>query len=144
MVVGMYLAFKMNDEENNDPVWDLISQARKHRANPSFVRDVIREVQLQGSEKTHKSVFAFFGSRQFIAVAAAVAFLAFAGSSLLNNPEPVVQVLPATSSLPQFTPEAVYSEVIDDRLGELEYVGELLAVQDPVLLSDADIAMLLF
>ena len=134
----------MNDEENNDPVWDLISQARKHRANPSFVRDVVREVQAQESEKTHKNVFAFFGSRQFFAAAAAVALLAFAGYSLLNKADMVAQVSPVLSSVSESTPEAVYTEVIDDRLGELEYVDELLAVQDPVLLSDADIAMLLF
>lgn len=161
----------MNPEEKNDPVWNLLDQARTREASPAFVRNVVREVRVLGAG-ARESTGAFgllgflSGSRSRLGwSSAALATLvagAFAVHALVQvpppgNPSTVVQgVAPAETPvyanlaldlIPVSAPSSENApslEAFEAELSDLDYLGELLAVQDTVLLSDEEIARMLY
>lgn len=137
----------MKTENENDPVWELLKSARQTKAAPSFVQDVMRQVRELDVPRSGR-VISFFTSRQFLAVAAAVALMAVAGYLAMNGDSALGDggAKLANGAVENVETDALsaLNDEIGVKIGELEYVDDLLAVQDPVLLSDADIAMLLF
>jgi len=163
----------VNPEENNDPVWKLLEQSRKREASSAFVRNVVREIRhLDGRASARGSVgapgwwssFAGTPARLGWASAALAALVAgaFALHAVLRLPS---DGPPAEVTLPQeFPADNAYASLALDliptsatsdtsapsieafvaELNDLDYLGELLAVQDTLLLADEEIARMLY
>jgi len=147
----------MKPEEHNDPVWDLLKQARKDKAGPSFVKDLMLKIETEEQESSDsdstKVITGFFSFRALQAAAAIVAVAAVISLFVFSQSDPEkgssladlkVGSDEAASVVESGDVLTIIDGEIGHEMGELEYVDDLLAVQDPVLLSDADIAMLLF
>ena len=132
----------MENEEENDPVWKLLEHASEGKLNPFFHRNVVREVRLMedSSRGFGKSLLSFFSKRLLhtaIATAAVVAVIAFFPDGenevpRLNLAQETAAEFPATD----FDPAMEMSEV--------EYLGQLVVVNDPGQLTDQALADLLF
>lgn len=128
----------MDNQEQNDPVWELLKQAKSVEPSPFFARNVVREARLQESEKGSlvTSFRSLFQNRVAVGlVATAVVAVAFV---VLNRPfDGSVSGGPVASvETEEFDPASEYAEI--------EYLGELMAVADPATLSDDALADLLF
>ncbi len=133
------------EDEQNDPVWKLLGEARPQEPGPFFARNVVREVRkLQDDTRSVPGFWsALFAKPAWLGAAAAVA-IAIAMVFLINPKDnPVVDGSdPAAVDVPI---EAALSVAeLDEEIDSLDYLDELLAVQDTALLSDDDIAALLF
>lgn len=132
----------MENQEKKDPVWKLLEHASETKPTPFFHRNVVREVRLMedSSRGFGESLLSFFGKRLLhaaIATAAVVAVLAFfPGGETdvpgLNLAQDAATEFPATD----FDPAMEMSEV--------EYLGQLVVVNDPGQLTDQALADLLF
>lgn len=161
----------MNPEEHNDPVWKLLEQARKREASPAFVRNVVREVRSLGAE-TRPSVGApgfwsfLCGSRARLGWSSAALATLVAGAFALHAVwhDPAGGVSPGLAQHPESPDDDAYAalaldlipvaaspavvapsiEAFEAELNDLDYLGELLAVQDSLLLADEEIARMLY
>ncbi len=131
---------KRNDESNpetweKDPVWDLLRQAPRAEARPSFVDDVVRAARLQEADepwwKRLRMPLAF-GSLATAATAVLVAFVILNNPPQPSAPGPVVLEEPAglTEELAELD-EVVRSEAL------------LVAAEDPSAFSDAELVSLI-
>jgi hypothetical protein len=162
----------MNPEENNDPIWNLLEQAGQREASPAFVRNVVREVRKLDADAREAAGGAprflsfFFGSRARLGWSSTAFAALVAGAFALHsawqempgsNPPAMVEnreipTAPAYASLaldliPVSVNPSEHSpsiEAFEAELTDLDYLGELLAVQDTVLLSDEEIARMLY
>ena len=133
---------EMENEEKNDPVWKLLEHASGSKPNPFFYRNVVREVRLMedSSRGFGKSLLPFFSRRLLltaIATAAVVAVIAFfpggeTDAPSLNLAQEAVAEFPATDFDPAM------------EMGEVEYLGQLVVVNDPGQLTDQALADLFF
>ncbi|MGB0239931.1 MAG: hypothetical protein ACPGIH_03790 [Verrucomicrobiales bacterium] len=132
----------MENQEKNDPVWKLLGHASETKPPPFFHRNVVREVRLMkdSSRGFGKSLPSFFGKRLLhtaIATAAVVAVLAFFPGGETDVPGLNLAQDAATEFLAtDFDPAMEMSEV--------EYLGQLVVVNDPGQLTDQALADLLF
>lgn len=135
----------MNQEEQEDGVWDLLTHAKAVEPSPFFVRQVLREVrQLEtnpsGLRAWLSRIQSLFAQRSHLIGATACAALALILVPLLNRDTP----FDATG--PNFTLSEDSSSAFDPALemAAIEYLGQLMAVADPGQLDDASLAELFF
>ncbi len=144
------------EDEKDDPVWQLLDQARPVKPSPFFSRNVVREVRQLRDNGAAES----WWTRWLRPATANVAFATLAVAALAiflvsqshqnqagdssDGQGTVVQVpsvgdsaeLPAVPRATEFDPAA--------EIGNLEYLGQLMAVTDPSALDDNALADLLF
>ena len=141
------------EDEKNDPVWDLLNEARPAEPSAFFSRNVVREVrrlEAEGPVSKFGAIWAWF--RQPLALGGAAVALVAVGAvalTLLNAPD---QTSTAGGALVEVTP-APHSEAVENfdngfdpasEIGNLDYLGELMAVTDPSMLDDNALADLFF
>ncbi|MEQ1840562.1 MAG: hypothetical protein ABL994_09135, partial [Verrucomicrobiales bacterium] len=80
----------MEPQEQNDPVWKLLSHARKSDPTPFFARNVIREIRLLESSQNRfwNRLSQWLSSRVLIVGTAACAALAVTLIVLSESPNP--------------------------------------------------------
>ena len=136
----------MNHSEEQDPAWDLMKHARQTPVSPTFSQDVLREVRKLAAEPDRSEEGGWFSIR-WAGAAAAAAAIAIVGVILINRAEPeqpaaVVEPEPA-AEVASFDEEITIEEFADE-LEELAFLSELMEVSDTSLLTDEDLAALLF
>lgn len=137
-------------EEQKDPTWELLKKARRTEPSPFFSRNVVREIRRLEAERgllaTWLERFTFLRRPLVLASGlAAVALILSAVALLPRTPPPGAgPVAEADTPAPA---EVLASETDYDpasEVGNLEYLGQLMAVADPAALDDAALADLLF
>ena len=135
----------MNQEEQEDRVWDLLTHAKAVEPSPLFVRQVLREVrQLEESPSGLRGLLSqiqsLFVQRPLVMGATACAALALILVPLLNRD--VFFDAPS----PIFTLSEDSSNAFDPALemAAIEYLGQLMSVADPGQLDDDSLAELFF
>jgi len=132
----------MENQEKNDPIWELLEHASEAKPSPFFARNVVREVHLEESpsERLGESLLSFFTKRFLntaIAAAAMVTVIAFFPSGETDSPsQPLAQEVPTDIESTEFDPAM--------ELDEVEYLGQLVAINDPGQLTDEALADLFF
>ena len=137
--------------EDQDPVWTLLKQARPTQIPTRFAQDAVREVRLlEGGKDRAWSGLGFLRAGGALAAAAAVVI---GGFFLLKGADPqsgsaaeqtvqIVQIAGSDASSPD--QEEISIEEFEAELDELVYMSELMGVSDTSLLPDEDLAALLF
>ncbi|MEO0417173.1 MAG: hypothetical protein AAF226_19730 [Verrucomicrobiota bacterium] len=135
----------MNPEEQNDPVWNLLKEnENRPEASPFFSRNVVREVRLLEDQKS-KGLFSIFSGRIALAGAACAAIAVAAvwtitqnqsGSTSLASADPKLETSPAITEVVEETDVIETADVFADELETIDYIGQLMAVADPSMLSD--------
>ncbi len=141
------------EDEKNDPVWDLLNQARPSDPSPFFSRNVVREIRrLEAERPTSPLAACWAWIRQPLVAGPAMALLVIGAITLAvssfpddhDGGAPVAQVEPA-SPAPASGSDAVEGEFDPaSEITNLAYLGEVMAVTDPSMLDDAALADLLF
>jgi hypothetical protein len=151
--------FEMNPLEPQDPLWKLLGQGRKVDARPNFTQNVLREARNTPQQRGWWNALkvwwmdsaALLPAGRLIALSALVVA---AGLAWL----PRVQVTPAAGGEPmlvagQVEVLSVEPEVpvqaplvpeVETQLESLDYLDELLALEDTSGLTDREIAYLLY
>ncbi len=141
----------MNNQEKNDPAWDLLQNASKTEASPFFARNVVREIrQLKDNQGLFSAILSFFRKPTVALGVAAVALVLFAaflmadrpGTTGNNSGTTTAAVDPASSTNFDESSSSAF-----DPAGEfesIEYLGQLMVVADPGQLSDDALADLFF
>ncbi|MCP5541444.1 MAG: hypothetical protein H7A53_11845 [Akkermansiaceae bacterium] len=140
----------MDSFNPNDPVWKLLGKARRTEAGPFFSRNVLRELRkLQAEGRDRESVWTRVGAWLFrpapapalltVASAAAIAWMATVAFRDAGSPGATTVSAPDSPQTPIVTEFDPAREI-----GEVEYLGQLMAVADPSSLDDAAFADLLF
>ncbi len=160
------------EDENKDPVWEMLKESRPVEPSAFFSRNVVREVRRLEAESSASGFWArsvawlretlSASPSTVIASIAAVAVLAIAlnafgpsGSQLADNGAPVSADPVITPDAPAAAEEtATPAELAStgttsefdpaQEISNLDYLGELMAVTDPSLLDDNALADLLF
>jgi hypothetical protein len=132
----------MKNEEQNDPVWNLLENASEQKASPMFSRDVMRSIRLEAQETTPwweklLSPAPVFGT--LATAAACVAFIVFSENPETNTPIPVV----AEQSISTEQGVAILAETVssEDDFSDLLDPLSLMASNDVDLLSDFEMLM---
>ena len=152
----------MQNDEHNDPVWKLLDKAKPVEIDPFFAKKTVREARrLEENRGGLSKFFSGIGSwltlPRLATAAAAVAVVTFAVSQL-NDPARPAGATASVETAPEETVapnekhiEAlvnIYAEApveeLDDQFQSIDYLDNLVAVQDAALLTDEDIAALLF
>lgn len=136
-------------EEQNDPVWELLKQARQSDASPFFARNVAREIRKRESERGWLDAAAEWlaSMRRPLILGGLAAALAVALVVLSVDGEKTPgEVVAEAPTLAEPTGPALADVDFDptSEVGNLEYLGQLMAVSDPAALDDAALADLLF
>lgn len=146
------------ENENDDPVWDLLKKAPPTKPGPFFSRNVVREVRKMEAEQPTSflialawhSVARFFssptkawGALASCSAMAVIVAVVLMSDSPTTSPD-AVAANPETpgASAPAETIGGVYDPA--NEIGNLDYLGELMAVTDPSMLDDHALADLLF
>ena len=137
----------MKNHNENDPAWDLLKNASKTEVSPFFSRNVLREVRLFEEQKASGGIWgtlralviqrpAFVG----IAVVSACVVLAFGAVLFQNTTEPLVNTDTVDSQVNTIETDLALTGEIE----AVEYLGQLMAVNDLGQLSDEVLVDLLF
>lgn len=132
----------MNQEEQQDRSWELLTRAKKVEPSPFFVRNVLREVRQfeEAPSGLRAWLRGLLTPRLALIGATACAALALVLVPLLDRaPAPDGGTAALTLSDDQ-------SEAFDpaSEMAAIEYLGQLMAVADPGQLDDASLAELFF
>lgn len=134
----------MEPQEQNDPVWKLLSHAQKSEPTPFFARNVIREIRLLESSQNRfwNRLSQWLSSRALIVGTAACAALAVTLIVLSESPNPIGE----DSGLAHAPVLEGSAETFDpaSEMASIEYLGQLMAVADPGQLNDAALADLFY
>ncbi|MEM9480073.1 MAG: hypothetical protein AAGA58_10510 [Verrucomicrobiota bacterium] len=153
----------MHQDEQNDPVWKLLGKSRSVEVDPFFAKKTVREARRleenrNGLDRFMATLGSFVTGPRLAAAACILAISAFAVSQLVQDSTSsagqVADVdVPAAAPIEE-VPDAVIVqlealeeepiETLDNEYQSIEFIDNLVAVQDATLLSDADIAALLF
>jgi hypothetical protein len=131
----------MSDLEPNDPVWNVLGQAKEVEPSSFFARNVVREARrLEGDRAGlwSRVTTLFSGSRAIFATAAC-AVVAMALVFVAPRDEATGSGFPLSTnedSAEAFDPAS--------EIANVEYLGQLMAVADPGQLDDAALADLFF
>jgi len=131
----------MSDLEPNDPIWNVLGQAKEVEPSPFFARNVVREVrrlQENGPGLWSRILFLFSGPRAIVATGAC-ALVAMALVLVAPRDEATNLGFPLSTneeSAEAFDPAS--------EIANVEYLGQLMAVADPGQLDDAALADLFF
>lgn len=134
----------MDHQENNDPVWKLLSHAGKVEPSLLFARNVVREVRLIESSRSSiwNRITRWFSARPLVAATAGCALLAITLVVLSNVPGP-------SGDSPGFTNSSAVPPKVEafdpaSEMASIEYLGQLMAVADPGQLNEAALADLFY
>lgn len=135
----------MNSPEHSDPVWKLLSHAKRTEPSAFFARNVVREARILSERKNDLGVFHALSQifKRRMILAGAVGAVAILALSLIK----VSEDLPESDNT---TSEVAHSSAIVDsfdpatEMAAIEYLGQLMAVTDPGQLEDAALADLFF
>jgi len=134
----------MDPQEQNDPIWKLLSHAQKTEPTALFARNVIREVRLLESNQhgLWDRLSRWLSSRELVWGTAVCAALAVSLIVLAKNPNTVG----IDSDITQASGLEGASETFDpaSEMASIEYLGQLMAVADPGQLDDAALADLFY
>lgn len=140
------------ENEKDDPVWDLLNKAPTAKPGPFFSRNVVREVRMLDS-----AVSGSLGARGWRAMTrffqspggawATVSAVAMVAILLIVSRPPATEQMAVSTETPVTAVDAESAGTVYDpanEIGNLDYLGELMAVTDPSLLDDNALADLLF
>lgn len=142
----------MNPLEPQDPLWKLLGKGREVDVRPNFVQNVVREARQTPQERgwwvglrawwVEASGVVPIG-RLVAGVAVLLVFGMVAVSGLKESAVevPVVVAGPESSAA---AGEAPLVPEVETQLESLDYLDELLALEDTSVLSDREIAYLLY
>ena len=146
----------MNPMEPHDPLWKLLGKGRKVEVRPNFTQNVVRLARNTEQERGWWAGFkawwqdavALYPAGRLAAVAAAVALMAGLAWMAATQPgpaDPVVAEAPAVAEK-EVVPavEVPLVPEVETQLESLDYLDELLALEDTSGLSDREIAFLLY
>ena len=135
---------KMKHSEEQDPVWDLLQHTPATRVAPDFARDVLREVG--GMDQADAPVvWGWFSPRLAAGLAAAAAVVL--ACVIVFKPSGSSDTNTASNDgggAGSAYQEQITIEEFTNELDELAYLSGLMDVPDTSLLSDEDLAALLF
>lgn len=124
--------------EPNDPVWNVLGEAKEVEPSLSFARKVVREARRLGEDRVRlwSRVTTFFSGYRAISATAACAVVAMV----------LVFVVPQGEVTPALSASEESSDAFDpaSEIANVEYLGQLMAVADPGQLDDAALADLFF
>ncbi len=135
----------MNDETEQDQVWDLLGHAGKVEPSPFFVRNVLREVrQLDRSPVGLSRLSAWAEScvRRHLILVGATASAALALFLLPLLPRLIDTGGVSGASNVSYNPSEAFDPASE--MAAIEFIGQLMAVADPGQLDDASLAELFF
>lgn len=134
----------MDHQEQNDPVWKLLSHERKVEPTPFFARNVVRQIRQLETEPARfwSHLSQWLSGRVLIVGTAACTALAVTLMVISESPR-------STEDGPGFTMIPIAeqsSETFDpaSEMASIEYLGQLMAVADPGQLDDAALADLFY
>ncbi len=154
----------MKIPEEQDPSWELLLKSKTQQANPSFVRNVVREVRKLEAETPENGLMLFFSwfkrPALVLPLALGATAILFAALTLLpgikpssssnsvsgasiaraNDPSPAA----STKSFADLAESTDTESGITQDLEQIDYIGELVAISDPADLDDAAVADLFF
>ncbi len=140
------------ENEKDDPVWDLLNKAPTAKPGPFFSRNVVREVRMLESTQSGslhargwRAMTRFFHSPG--GVWATVCLIALVAIPLIVSRPPATEQMASSTEAPVTavdTENAGSGYDPANEIGNLDYLGELMAVTDPSLLDDHALADLLF
>ena len=141
----------MKNHDENDPVWELLKSARKTEAGPFFVRNVLREVRLREDQEVRSGFFSrlasFFAGKPAFAVGAALAacvVLAFGAVYFQPGGGDLDGTIAGEIPVETAGGSADADLALAGEIEAVEYLGQLMAVNDPGQLSDDALVDLLF
>lgn len=142
----------MNAPEEKDPVWELLKKSPPAKASAFFSRNVVREVRKMKAERRETGLFraallSWFRQPVYAIVAASLA-AALVAIAVLKSGAPASSSGAVAPEVAQAAPAAV-EDSLDSydatrEIGNIEYLGQLMAVADPASLDDDALADLFF
>lgn len=142
----------MEPLEPQDPLWKLLGKGREANVRPNFVQNVVREARQTPQERGWwAGVRAWLSegtggmpAGRLVAGMAAVALLGVMTVSVLKESAPQVPVMAVAEPVSVAGVEAPLVPEVETQLESLDYLDELLALEDTSGLSDREIAYLLY
>jgi len=135
----------MDDQEQNDPVWKLLSHARKVEPAPFFARNVVRQIRQLETEPLRfwNRLSQWLSGRVLIVGTAACAALAVTLMVISESPRSTEDGAGFTmTSIAEFQGPETFDPASE--LASIEYLGQLMAVADPGQLDDGALADLFY
>jgi hypothetical protein len=120
----------MEPQEQNDPVWKLLSHAQKSEPTVFFARNVIREIRLLESSQNR------FWNRLSQWLSSRVLIVLSESPNPIGNDSGIAHVPVIEGASEAFDPAS--------EMASIEYLGQLMAVADPGQLDDAALADLFY
>lgn len=143
----------MNPLEPQDPLWKLLGKSREARVRPNFAQNVVREARntpqergwLAGLKRWWGEAESVLPAGRLIALAAVVlvgglAWVKWAEDGAAKAEVAVAAPLVETARMT----EAPLVPEVETQLESLDYLDELLALEDTSALTDREIAYLLY
>lgn len=142
----------MNPLEPQDPLWKLLGKGRDVGLRPNFVQNVVREARNTPQERGWWAALKFWWSDsagsipvgRLVAGAAVVVVLGVMAVNGLKEPAADVPVVVVAEPVSSAAIEAPLVPEVETQLESLDYLDELLALEDTSALSDREIAYLLY
>jgi len=139
----------MNPLEPQDPLWKLLGKGRDVDLRSNFVQKVVREARQTPQERGWWAGLKAWwadatGGRpvgRLVAVTAVVVVLGVMGVNVLKEPAIDVPLVVAEFAV---AVEAPLVPEVETQLESLDYLDELLALEDTSALSDREIAYFLY
>ena len=145
------------EEEKKDPTWELLKDARPPEVSPFFARNVLRDVrQMEDARRDRSSLGQLLDwlaqptvARASVAAALVVAMMVLIAFQAGDSGQAPNDSLVNVDSPTPAPVESIEPAVVDDfdpaeEIENLDYLGELMAVTDPGMLNDSELADLLF
>ena len=121
------------NDELNDPTWDLLKEARPVEPGAFFSRTVVREVRHLADKEAASGGFFAWLRQPVVALAGAAAAIAIVAVSLNN--EPSEQGLVNSGTIGENAPDTGIVSPSTE-FADVNYLGDLMAVSDPSTLTD--------
>jgi hypothetical protein len=141
----------MNPLEPQDPLWKLLGKSREVDVRPNFAQNVMREARNTAQERGWLAgLKAWWADSAGVApvgrlVAAMAVVVLVAGVVWMNaGREASVEVVAVPVMTAPVAVEAPLVPEVETQLESLDYLDELLALEDTSALSDREIAYLLY
>jgi hypothetical protein len=142
----------MNPLEPQDPLWKLLGKGREADVRPNFVQNVVREARQSPQERGWwVGVRAWWTGAtgmvpvgRLVAGVAVLVVLGVVAVGGLKESAVEVPVVAVAEPVPAAAVEAPLVPEVETQLESLDYLDELLALEDTSALSDREIAYLLY
>ncbi|MEM7697994.1 MAG: hypothetical protein AAF236_06280 [Verrucomicrobiota bacterium] len=142
----------MNDNDREDSaVWELLKEARSVEPSPFFARNVLREIRLQSERREGivSRIFDYLATRKLVVAGVGLALVvsAIVLTQFDSSGDPALASSPvlAEDALAPIL-ESPTAQTFDpaSEMVAVGYLGELMAVADPGMLSDEALGDLFF